>query len=214
MALFPGELIPWIEQRFLSADGAPLIGGKVWTYEAGTSTPLQTWTDVDMLPGSEHTNPIILDSAGRPEDGPIYLSATGYKFIVMDADDVVQYTIDDVENVGSAFAENFGVVLSSGGKNVVSGYACLVSDRLVTVDSTGGPSPAVVTLLPAADATQPITIKNAGTEIVSIVASGSNVLDLNGSFFNLPAATAFNMPTITLVPSPPSDWFITSSYGL
>jgi len=214
MALFPGELIPWIEQRFFTADGAPLIAGKVWSYQAGSSTPQATYTSADLLPGEEHTNPLILDSAGRPEDGPIYLLATGYKFVVMDADDVVQYTIDSVENVGAVFASQFGIVLSEGGKNVTSGYQVLVSDRLVTVDSTGGPAPAVVTLLPASNATQPITIKNAGTEIVNVTASGVDTIDANGTFYALPAATAFNMPTITMVSDGVASYWILSSYGL
>jgi len=211
MALFPGELIPWVQMTFVDEDGQTVIGGKLYSYEAGTSTPQPTYTDADLA--VPHPNPIILDSAGRPES-PIYLLATGYSFTLTDADDVQIWEIDSVENVGAAFAATFGLTLGSGSKNVTSGFQILVSDRLVTVESTGGPNPCVVTLLPVADATQPITIKNVGTVPVTVTASGTDKVDLNATTFTLPAATALNLPTITLVPYPPSDWLILSSYGL
>lgn len=43
--------------------GAPLSGGLVATFEAGTTTPVVTW--IDGLAQAENTNPITLDSAGR-----------------------------------------------------------------------------------------------------------------------------------------------------
>jgi hypothetical protein len=47
---------------FFSTTGAPLAGGKVYTYVAGTTQPKTTWQDMaETLPNS---NPIVLDSAG------------------------------------------------------------------------------------------------------------------------------------------------------
>jgi len=212
MSTLPLAVLPWVDQQWCDADGAPLIGGSLEFFIVGTSDPAAVFSDADGL--MPMTNPVILDGSGRPEDGMIYLSsAHGYKVIVRDVNDVELYTRDSFEDVGAVFAANLGIVLGSGSKNTNSGYQILPSDRLVTVDSSI-PDPCVITLLSAADATQPITIKNAGTAVVTITAAGSDVIDLNGTFFNLPAATAFNMPTITLVPYPPSDWFITASYGL
>ncbi len=49
--------------QFLDDNGDPLAGGKLYSYEAGTSTPLATYTDVT---GSvANSNPVILDSGGR-----------------------------------------------------------------------------------------------------------------------------------------------------
>jgi len=211
--LNPLAVLPWVDQQWCDADGAPLIGGSLEFFIVGTSTPAAVFSDADGI--NAMTNPVILDGSGRPEAGMIYLSsAHGYKVIVRDVNDVELYTRDSFEDIGAVFAANLGIVLSEGSKAVVSGYQILVSDRLITVDSTGGPDPCVITLLPVADATQPITVKNSGTVIVNITVSGVDAIDFNGSFFALPAATAFNMPTITLVPYPPSDWFITASYGL
>jgi hypothetical protein len=211
MALYPAGLIPWIEMRFLDADGAPLAGGFVSSFAAGTTTPLATYTDVDLTV----ENPVIieLDANGRPPD-PIYLQPTGYKFVVTDADSVEQYTIDDVEDVGQVFSETFGVVLSEGGKEVVSGYTVLSTDRFVTVDSTGGASPCVINLLAAADATQPVAIKNMGTVALAVTPNGADTIEGIASAFAVAAAATPNFPTIELVPDGVSAWLIRSSHGL
>ena len=88
-SVYAGELIPWLEQRFFTANGAPLSLGKIWTYEAGGSTPLVTHTNANLT--ADHTNPIILNAAGRPPS-PIFLKPQGYKFIVLNSLDVEQYT--------------------------------------------------------------------------------------------------------------------------
>jgi len=214
MALYPGALIPWIEQRFFTADGVPLIGGKVWTYVAGTSTPQATYTDVDLTPESAHTNPIILDGEARPEDGPIFLLPNGYKFIVTDSEDVPQYTIDNIENVGQVFAGTFGTILSEGSKNVTSGYVVLNTDRLVTVDSAGGADPCVITLPPAADATQPLCIKNFGNIVLAVTPDGTDTIDSQLGAYTVPIATNPPQPSVLMVSDGVSAWYILASHGL
>ncbi len=49
--------------QFLGDDGLPLVGGCLYTYDAGTSTPRATYTDATG--GTPNANPIVLDSAGR-----------------------------------------------------------------------------------------------------------------------------------------------------
>jgi hypothetical protein len=72
-------------QQFFDNDGvSPLSGGRLYTYAAGTTTPKATYT---TAAGSiEHPNPIILNSVGIPETGPIFLTGS-YKFVLHDADD-------------------------------------------------------------------------------------------------------------------------------
>ena len=43
--------------------GDPLIGGKLYTYQAGTSTPAAAYHDAAAT--QPHTNPIILDDRGE-----------------------------------------------------------------------------------------------------------------------------------------------------
>jgi hypothetical protein len=47
----------------LDANGAPLSGSKLITYQAGGTTPKQTFTSAALT--TPHTNPVVADSAGR-----------------------------------------------------------------------------------------------------------------------------------------------------
>ena len=63
--------IPFVKARFFDRCGKPLAGGKVYTYEANTTTPKVTYKDPYGL--TPNTNPIILDAAGEAD---IYLDGT------------------------------------------------------------------------------------------------------------------------------------------
>jgi hypothetical protein len=56
-------LSPSPVQQFLDNNGRPLIGGKLFTYIAGTNTKLATYTDAGGV--SQNTNPILLDYRGE-----------------------------------------------------------------------------------------------------------------------------------------------------
>jgi hypothetical protein len=211
MPLFPLASLPWIRPQFLDADGNPLAGGRLYSYITGTVTPQPTYTDPDG--DTPHTNPIELDSAGLPPS-PIYLLPTGYKFVLDDADGVLIDSVDGIEDVGAAFAAYFGVVSAAGSKNVVSGYEILDSDRLVTVNSTGGPDPAVINLPAASEARQPVTIKNLGTVALAVTPNGTDVIEGDNAAFTVPAATDPIFPTISLIPDGVSAWWVQSSHGL
>ena len=64
--------------QFFTNNGVILSGGKLYTYAAGTTTPAATFTSSSG--NTNHTNPIILDSAGRVPGGEIWLNAPPYKF--------------------------------------------------------------------------------------------------------------------------------------
>jgi microcystin-dependent protein len=53
-----------LSQQF-NNDGTPMAGGMLYVFEAGTLTPLDTFTDTGLTAGNEHAHPIILDSNGR-----------------------------------------------------------------------------------------------------------------------------------------------------
>jgi len=78
--------------QFFDNNGIPLSGGKVYTYSAGTTTNKATFTDQSGL--IEHTNPVVLDPAGRAQ---IWLLGS-YKFVIKDVNDV---TIETTDNVAS-----------------------------------------------------------------------------------------------------------------
>jgi hypothetical protein len=85
--------------QFFDNNGVPLSGGKIYTYEAGTTTPLATYTSSSG--STAHTNPIILNSAGRvPSGGEIWVQLRLYKFVLETSTNVL---IASYDNVGSSF---------------------------------------------------------------------------------------------------------------
>ena len=84
-------LAPVIKQRFFDSNGDPLAGGKLYSYIAGTSTPLGTFTDAGG--GTPNANPVILDANGEAD---VWIGSGTYKFVLKDTDDVTQWTVDDV----------------------------------------------------------------------------------------------------------------------
>ena len=82
-------LSPAPKMQFFDINGEPLVGGKVYTYQAGTTTPLVTYTD--NTGASANPNPIILNARG---EASIWLGASIYKFKLTDANDVEIWTAD------------------------------------------------------------------------------------------------------------------------
>jgi hypothetical protein len=86
--------------QFFSNDGLPLAAGKLQTFQAGSTTPLATFTDASGL--IANTNPIILGTSGRPPS-TIWLSdGFFYKFVLSDANDVVIQTYDNLYGIVDA----------------------------------------------------------------------------------------------------------------
>ena len=73
----PGTPMPYVRVQFLTDDGLPAEGYQLFSYEAGTTTKLATYSDVNLT--SANTNPIVLDSAGS---ATIFLAADSYKFVL------------------------------------------------------------------------------------------------------------------------------------
>lgn len=72
--------------------GLPLSGGRLYTYEAGTTTPLATYTD--STGGTPNANPIVLDSRG---EAIVWLSnALNYKFRLDNAAGATLWTVDNI----------------------------------------------------------------------------------------------------------------------
>lgn len=91
----PGTLAP--SPWFTGFDdvGDPLVGGKLYTYLAGTSQPQPVYTDVRLE--TPHPNPVILDAGGR---ATMYLDVLSYKFELRDANDALIRTQDNIISVG------------------------------------------------------------------------------------------------------------------
>ncbi|MCL5743779.1 MAG: glycoside hydrolase family 55 protein, partial [Acidobacteria bacterium] len=97
-------LAPTARPQFFDSNGKPLAGGKLCTYQAGTTTPLTTYADSALT--TPNANPIVLDVSGRATVG-IYFSANTYKIVARAAGTdgtcstgTVQWTQDNVADVG------------------------------------------------------------------------------------------------------------------
>lgn len=83
--------------QFFDDNGDPLSGGKIYTYDAGTTTPRTTYTSYSGL--TPNTNPIILDSAGRTPAEIWATNGVSYKYVVKTSADILIRTWD---NIGSS----------------------------------------------------------------------------------------------------------------
>lgn len=83
-------LMPEGKQSFTNSTGDPLVGGKVYTYDAGTNNPRQTFSDAAGL--VPNTNPVILDARG---EATIFWNGT-YKVVLKDALDNTIWTVDNI----------------------------------------------------------------------------------------------------------------------
>jgi hypothetical protein len=86
------QLCPVPKFRALDANGNPLAGGKLYSYQSGTSTPQATYTD--FAGGTANANPVVLDANGEAN---VWLDPElSYKLVLKDSSDVEQYSVDNI----------------------------------------------------------------------------------------------------------------------
>ena len=81
--------------QFMDSTPDVYVGGKLYFYQTGTPTPLNTYTTKAL--SVANPNPIILNSAGRPAVD-IFLQDLEYKVVLKDADDNEIWTADPVSH--------------------------------------------------------------------------------------------------------------------
>lgn len=150
--------------QFFDNNGAPLNAGKIYTYQAGSSTPLATYTSSSGL--TANANPIILGTSGRPPNDIWLTEGFFYKFILKDSSDVTIQTYDNLYGIIGATPPPAtpipagGIFLWSGSiGSIPAGYVLCngsngtpdLRDRFIVgagstyaVDATGGSANAIV----------------------------------------------------------------------
>jgi hypothetical protein len=116
-----GTVMPYAPIQFLDNSGDPCASCQLYAFAAGTTTPLDTYSDVTLM--TAHAHPIVLDANGR---ATVFLSSASYKFQLDTAADVTLWTQDNVDAVqfvsGSTFATNgdlsFQVDADNNGTNI------------------------------------------------------------------------------------------------
>jgi len=81
-------------QQFFDNNGIPNAGGLIYTYQAGSSTLLSTYTTVNGT--IANTNPIVLDAYGRTPSEIWMQTGYSYKFIIQTASAVTLQTLDNL----------------------------------------------------------------------------------------------------------------------
>jgi len=90
-------LSPIGNSQVYNVDGTLIVGGKIWSYQAETTTPTITYSDRGGT--VQHTNPIILNQYGLPDE-PIWIQeGRKYKFVFMDEDDNLLWTYDNISGI-------------------------------------------------------------------------------------------------------------------
>ena len=112
------SLSPTPKLQFFDANGAPLADGLLYTYEAGSTTPLVTYTDSTGV--SLNTNPITLDSRGEAN---VWLAGAIYKFALYSATNVLIWTVDNIN--GSTFSVNAVGDGTTTAFSVVNGFTAI-----------------------------------------------------------------------------------------
>ena len=92
-------LTPVAKMQFFDVTGAPLVGGLLYTYSAGTTTPQVTYTDSSGA--TANTNPVVLNARGEAD---IWLGASTYKFRLCSADNTEFWTVDNISAPTSALS--------------------------------------------------------------------------------------------------------------
>ena len=150
--------------QFFNNDGLPLNAGKIYTYQAGSTTPLSTFTDSSGL--IANTNPIILGTDGRPPSTIWLTEGFFYKFVLATSSNVTIQTYDNLYGIIGATPPSAtpipagGIFLWSGSiGSIPAGYVLCngsnstpdLRDRFIVgagstyaVNATGGSADAVV----------------------------------------------------------------------
>ena len=126
--------------QFFDNNGVPLAGGLLYTYSAGTTSPLATYTTSSGV--TPNTNPIVLDAAGRPA-GEIWLSAVAYKLVLKTSAGVQLWSMDNITGLPSAGSQAYAT--ATAGQTVFTvGFTYSVGNNSLSVLVNG--SKQIVTL--------------------------------------------------------------------
>ena len=150
--------------NFLTNTGLPLAGGLLYTYQAGSSTPLTTYTTINGT--IANTNPIVLGTDGRLPSEMWLTYGYFYKFVLEDANSNLIASYDNIYGIlgtvpatSSAFTTGMILLWSGSTGSIPSGfYLCNGSngtpdlrDRFIvgaggsyTVAQTGGSADSIV----------------------------------------------------------------------
>lgn len=120
--------MPWVKIQWFDNNGNPCAGCLLYTYQAGTSTPLVTYSDpAGTMPNA---NPVVADAAGRMN---VFVGTSAYKFILT-LPNMVQLFSDD--NVTSSSVALLSTNNTWTGSNTFNGVVTFNATPVFTTGFT------------------------------------------------------------------------------
>jgi len=184
--------------QFFDANGAPLTGGLIYTYLAGTSTPVTTFTS--SLGTANNTNPIVLDAAGRT---PAEIWLTGglfYKFVLKSSTyvQIGSYdnipAIDDITTTTNLITVTGTNVLTGSSTPALGGY---IAGQLISFIAQNTNTDAVTINI---DSNGPRNITRDGQVALAagdLLAGKMQLIEFDGVGFQLFNGFSFNSVRVT-----------------
>jgi hypothetical protein len=169
-------LSPTPVQKFFDNNGIPLASGKLFTYQAGTTTKLSTYTD--QTGSTPNTNPVILNARGEAQ---IWVPPNvAYKFVLAAATDTDPptspiWTVDQITN--SQLITLYGGVDTGG----VNAYVLTF-----TANFTSYTDGIIIYWIPANTNTGASTINVNGLGVINIVNPDGSALSAREIIANQP----------------------------
>lgn len=166
---------PFVKPQYFDNNGVVADSYRLFFYEAGTSTKLDTYDDADL--NSLNTNPVVLDSAGRANIFPL---PQAYKVVfaapgsddppsspIWTVDDVIPSSgftqnVDVVGTAGATIAIGDCVYVSNGASNTAGRWYLADADTADFVSSTSVGVVAIGFATTAATNGDPVTVRVAG----------------------------------------------------
>ena len=109
---------------FFGTTGTILPAGNLYTYQAGSTTPLATYTD--STGNTANPNPIVLGTDGKAPNEIWLTSGYSYKFVLTDSSNATINTYDNLYGVQNA---------ASSGTTVPSGAILMWSGSIGSIPS-------------------------------------------------------------------------------
>jgi hypothetical protein len=121
--------------QFFDNSGAVLAGGLLYTYAAGTTTPLATYQESSG--STVHSNPIILDSAGRVSTEVWMTAGSAYKLVLKTSAGVSLWTMDNLRGINDVSSVAWSAI--TGEPTTLAGYGITDGITAATAASTYAP---------------------------------------------------------------------------
>lgn len=189
-------------QQFFDNTGLPLAGGLLYTYQAGSSTPFNTYTTIsgNVL----NSNPIVLGTDGRPPQEIWLTYGYYYKFVLTDSTGTVIGTWDNIYGfIGTASAT--GATIPAGLISLWSGSIGSIPTGWYLCDGTNGTPDLRDRFIVGAGTTYAVTATGGSTDAVVVAhthtATSTSVVTDPGHFHNN-AVSSYQNPASTGGASP------------